>query len=319
MRTALMKAHALVDEALLENADWLAEIKYDGQRLELECDDEGRLFAWSRLGNDIIDSHPWLKDLRPWPGTNLDCELYTPQGSSNRGLEDVEIERVAVFDIMRKRGRDMKDFTYVFRHNEVAEVVGLLRHPRVHVTEAHGLKRELFQRIVAEGGEGIMLKRFDAPYVECPRSSRSWFWQKYKKWLTVEVVIVGCDGMPTKWTVKPGHKGTDGIVYPEGKPSETFLKGYRNLEYGYWTPGGLVKVGTLGLTGLVEELKMWVGKVVEVKCAAVYDSGALRFPGLVGDDGVRTACRPDKRMEEVTLQSILDHAGKHVIKTKKGK
>lgn len=311
----LMKAHQLVDETLLDSGDWVAEEKLDGQRLELNCNGNGMLFAWSRLGNDIIKAHPWLKEIKLQPGSSLDCELYVPNGSSNKTLEDRAIERLAVFDVAFWMGRDCMPFTYVWRREKCDDIVRGLRHDRVAMTRSvYERKREFYDEIVAVGGEGVMLKKYDGEYVQCPGSRRSWLWQKKKKWLTVEVLIVGCLGQPTLWTVKPGHVGTDGQLYPQGKPSTTALKGYKNLEYGYWSPAGLVKVGTLGVTGTVDELLPWLYKVVEVKCAGVYSgTGALRHPGLAREGWA--SVRDDKKMEDVTLQSIIEAGGKHVIKT----
>jgi hypothetical protein len=304
----LMKAHTLKDESLLDSDLWVAEEKLDGHRLEIEVN--SGLHAWSKLGNDVINDHPWLKEVK-WPQrTVLDCELYVPGGSSNQTNEDVTIEQLAVLDMLKFDGCDLMAEQYMFRRQVLLDVVQWLSNTRVVAVRMQpDLKRLFYDLIVAAGGEGIMLKDMRGQYVQCPGTRRSWLWQKKKKWLTVEVVIVGCDGKPTMWTVKPGHVGADGVLYPNGKPSDTAAKGYVNLEYGYWAPNGLVKVGTLGITGPREELKQYVGRVAEVKCAAVYDSGALRHPTDV-------VWRDDKKAEDCTLLSIIQAAGKHVIKTK---
>jgi DNA ligase 1 len=53
--------------------------------------------------------------------------------------------------------------------------------------EGHDIMRRFAQASVAEGYEGIMIKRLDAPY-ECKRSS---FWMKWKPTITVDLNIVG--------------------------------------------------------------------------------------------------------------------------------
>ena len=309
----VMLAHTLHDESLWTKNGWVAETKVDGHRVEVEPN-SGVNHVWSRLGNDGADSHPWLRDLR-LPGLTIpDGELCVPGGSSNQKKEDVDSEVLVVFDLLWYEGQDIMGWPYEMRREKVVELTNRLGHPRVIpvVQCCQGLKA-FYERIVESGGEGVMLKEVNAPYVPCPGSRRSWFWQKKKKWLTVEVVIVGCDGKPTVWTVKPGHVGTDGVLYPQGKASETAQKGYVNLEYGYWTPHGLVKVGTLGVTGPREELKQYVGCVCEAECAGVYSgTGALRHPGL-------KRWRDDKRVEDCTLESLIEAAGKQLIRTKGGR
>jgi ATP-dependent DNA ligase len=148
--------------------------------------------------------------------------------------------------------------------------------------------QKLLEGIKSEDGEGIMLKAIEGRYSP---GKRSWAWQKVKVFATYDVVVTGCDAEPTKWTVRPGHVGRDGVFYPEGKPSSTMLAGYVGLTYGWYMDGRLKQAGKLGYTGPKEELERLVGRVAEVKGYGVYKTGAIRHPGVL-------RFRDDKRPEE---------------------
>jgi hypothetical protein len=104
--------------------------------------------------------------------------------------------------------------------------------------------------------------------------------------------------------VRPGHYGTDGVFYPHGKPSSTWLAGYVGLTYGWYVAGELKTVGKLGYTGRREELERWVGAVAEIKGFGVYPSGAIRHPGVLRfrDDKLPEECVFTPAMATLALQ-----------------
>lgn len=300
---------------LIEALPWhdenlIAEEKYDGVRLQLESN-EGGNHGWTRLGNDrlIEPGYDWLREWKLRPNTVFDGELVLPEGSSN--VEDVDVDDLlyVVFDVLKVDGQDLTSWPLKQRKNalELTEALGLPN--RIRIAEVvYDEKRKFFEKVLERGGEGVMLKRIDAQYQP---GKRSWDWLKVKRYVVVTVLITGADASPTMWTVKPGKVGTDGVLYPDGKPSTSAQAGLVGLTYGYTKLDGTwLTIGSLGKTGLKEEMEKWVGKAVDVGCWGVYDSAALRHPSQV-------VPRIDKVAKDVTYESIMEDAGVGVIKTKR--
>lgn len=305
----LMKAQKIRDEEIWTDHNWIAEDKIDGKRLQVECTEVGDNRLWSSLENDW-SKEPGLEWLRTWrlpKGMHLDGELAVPFGSSNITNEDVDSLVYDLFDVMHDGKSLVIEKPLVDWRRKLLEEIVVGAPGRVKLVGfcSNG-KRDFFDEILRAGGEGVILKRSDAPYQP---GKRSWDWQKAKRMLNVNVMITGCNADPTLWTVKPGKVGTDGILYPDGKPSESAKLGYRNLQYGYLGDDmKLVTVGSLGFTGPRDVLADYVGRVVSVDCWGVYDTGCLRHPGMVG---------VNKEKKLVFLSDIISQAGTGVIKTKR--
>lgn len=280
-----MLAHQARDEqSVLADPDYVAEVKYDGHRAMLVVGSEGvRLL--SRLGKDKMASTPFLRGIeKVAPPMVLDGELIIPGGTSSDVVDLSKQDQLVyvAFDLLSWRESGYGDRFYErpfeYRRACLEHLVHLIGWPRVQVSEVSDDGLAMYQRVKAEGGEGVMMKKKDAPYVP---GKRTWHWQKVKCWQTYDVVVTGCDAEPTQWTVRPGHYGTDGVFYPHGKPSSTKLAGYVGLTYGWYIGGQLRTVGKLGYTGPKEQLEPLVGRVAEVKGWGLYRSGAIRHPGVL--------------------------------------
>lgn len=273
MKYKPMLAHAAKDErAILSDSGYLAERKYDGHRGQLCHSPAGGLHLWSRLGNDRMDDVPFLRELmkRHKIGMILDGELWLPGGSSSDVADLSNRDKLVyvVFDILELRGAVHINVPFLERREILNQVVAELDDPRVKLSEVSSDASELLSIVKAEGGEGIMMKKKkDGVYQP---GKRSWNWQKIKVRRTMSVIITGADAPPSKWTVTPGNYGTDGVLYPEGKPSSTAEAGYVGLTYGFWMDGQPVKIGKLGVTGPPEEMRLHVGKVAEVEIYGQY-------------------------------------------------
>lgn len=300
---------------LIETLPWndenlIAEEKFDGVRLQLESSGKTN-HGWTRLGHDrLIESgYDWLRDWKLPPGTVLDGELVLPAGSSNVEDADVGDLVLAVFDVMSFNGVNvmseplmsrrslMRDALPTFRGSSVSPI-----RPNERVKIVEGVveeKRKFFEKVLENGGEGVMLKRLNAPYQP---GKRSWDWVKVKRYVVVTVLITGDDAPPTLWTVMPGKVGTDGKLYPEGKQSTSAQAGLVGLTYGYTLPDGKwLTIGSLGKTGPKAEMDKWVGKTCDVGAWGCYDSGALRHPSQI-------VMRLDKKPDDVTYESIMEDA-----------
>ncbi len=288
-----MKGHEAKDEeAILRDPNYVAEKKYDGRRVSIDVGDEGDQHLWSSLGHDVIGEVPWLREaLRGRRGLGIEGEMWVPGGTSSEAakLENRDKLVIVGFHLTRLDGLDLCSMPFMEQRKRLEPLVAGFALPRVQVSELSEQPEVLWAKVKAERGEGIMMKHRCGTYQP---GKRSWDWQKVKIWRTYDVVITGCDAQPTQWTVRPGHVGTDGVLYPEGKPSSTKLAGHVGLTYGWYVSGRLVTVGSVGYTGPKTELEPLVGRAVEVKGYGIYKTGAIRHVGVLRfrDDKLPQEC-----------------------------
>ncbi len=91
------------------------------------------------------------------------------------------------FDITELDGRDLKNLPYQERKDILFNLLDNAQEavkPLPHVIEN---KREFFNKLVARGEEGVILKKLGSPYLR----TRSKHWLKVKKWQTERVKVVG--------------------------------------------------------------------------------------------------------------------------------
>lgn len=291
-----MLAHQAKDEqAILRDPDYTAEVKYDGHRAQLIVGFHG-VQLLSRFGKDKMAATPFLRGLeKVAPSMVLDGELIVPGGTSSDVVDLSKQEHLVyvAFDLLswgdHESGGRFYERPFEYRRACLEHLVRLIGWPRLELSEVSDDGVALFERVKSDGGEGVMMKQKDAPYVP---GKRTWHWQKVKCWQTYDVVVTGCDAEPTLWTVRPGQYGTDGVLYPDGKPSSTKLAGYVGLTYGWYVDGQLRTVGKLGYTGPRDQLEPLVGRVAEVKGWGLYRSGAIRHPGVMRfrDDKLAMEC-----------------------------
>ncbi len=147
----------------------------------------------------------------------------------------------------------------------------------------HNLKR-FYDEIVKRGGEGVILKRNDAPYGED--------WNKVKKEFTVDVVIFGFTEAKAE-SVKSGATEATTTKYA-GQIGA--------VEFGAYVDGKLVKIGQA--SGMDDDLRLafsnnrasFIGRPVEVK-ANEFTGKALRHPRFI-------QFRDDLLAENCTLEKV---------------
>jgi len=299
------------DVELLNNVAYTIEPKLDGHRVAVIRHAGGVLLLSRR--NKQVQHIEWLEGwaLNLPVGTYLDGELVAQPGTSSHNVHSLrasgadQLSYVA-FDLLWHEGHCLISHPWA-RRRRFLETLDLLPHqwpptpavpylietyPHQGSVQPYSIRVAIKDAWLAAGYEGLMYKRKDAPYMPNSRSA----WIKQKVSMVARVLIVGCDGQPSKWRVRPGHVGTDGVMYPDGLHTDPWIAGHVNLEYGYGpvdqldsppfgarlknVPGvGLCTVaGTLGVTGTRTYLQGYVGKVATVKCWGVYLSGTLRHP-----------------------------------------
>lgn len=190
-------------ESMWDDPEWVAEHKLDGSRYQLYMEEDGSTYLYSRRdfpriekGANVPHISHFIQGLH---NTILDGEIRHPEGKFLGDttrlmlmLPDTAVaeqERVGkltftVFDIPALRGRDMRQFRYTDRHKILSNVIQAVANPYIQVVQrAVESKKEFYNQIVENGGEGIVLKHIDSPYGE--------YWVKKKKTTDVSVFIVG--------------------------------------------------------------------------------------------------------------------------------
>ena len=277
-------------EQLISNPNYVAQEKLDGLRGVIHICKEGlRIFSRSAGVDDPTrplektSSLPHLASMQlpQLVGTILDAEILAPgidvasmsgaihskHASTTNGLV-----KAFVFDVLRYNGEDISSRTL---HQRIGVLETLKKH--IHSPDIIFLpwaftatdKRKLYDDVLKRGGEGIMLKRLDAEYVQGGRPVNNWI--KAKKSMTIDAVIVGFTKGLGKYNDRIGA-----------------------VRFGQYQDGKLVELGQAsGMTDADRLLmskypEQFVGRVVVIKGMQRLKSGAIRHPVFAG-------LRSDKR------------------------
>ena len=317
-------------EEYYDKSNYVAQEKLDGSRYTMQLTKTGgRLFSRvaSKKGTGNVektDNIPHITKviLKEYTDSIIDGEIMSPNPekltvtSIMGALPDKALERQKefgnvrynVFDILYYKGKDVQNLPFKERKILVDEVVKVYNKAGVkemfsldYITGTGDDKREYYQNIVANGGEGIILKDINSIYEQGERPKT---WVKVKKNVTSDVVAMGFTDAE-QWYAKPGEKGRDGVVYPNGKTTKFFDKHWIGaIKYGKYNNGKLTYIGECsGMTDevrkdMTENPKKYLNKVIEI-------FAQMRF---VDKDGVKggfrhavyKGLRPDKKPIECT-------------------
>jgi len=187
----------LVDDVPAGNR-WLFEYKYDGYRL-LIATGAGAATAWTRNGKDWSDKFRALVKAAAThlpPGCLIDGEAAA---INEQGRPDFQLLQSTLkesrgknlvfyaFDLLVDRGEDITGLPNLERKERLAALLEGVPPPILYGDHVIGKGEALFQQICAQGGEGVIAKRADAPY----RGERSRNWLKVKCIQRQEFVVVG--------------------------------------------------------------------------------------------------------------------------------
>lgn len=170
---------ALVSPSLEPPAgdDWLHEVKYDGHRLVATFDRRGGLRLTSRNGFDRT-----AEFRLPFDGALsrirheivIDGEIAVPDERGVTHIADLQDaiysnrpEALAffAFDLVHFNGHDLRRCAIEDRKVLLRDVLGEMHAPRVaYIEHIVGRGAELFDRVQANGAEGIVSKRLGSPY-----------------------------------------------------------------------------------------------------------------------------------------------------------
>ena len=208
----------LVD-AVPSGSGWLHEVKYDGYRALIAVGG-GKAKVFTRSGLDWTDKFAGVAEAAaalPVRSALIDGEIV----AFKDGRPDFSTLKDAIaaggemscfaFDLLQLDGQDLTGLATVERKERLRPLIGA--DERLQFAEhILGPGEPLFRRMCAEGLEGVVSKRADAPY----RGGRSKAWLKAKCIQRQEFVIVGWLPSDKKRGFRSlllGVNGPDGLTY----------------------------------------------------------------------------------------------------------
>lgn len=275
-----------------QDENYVYEIKYDGERQIIHIL-EDRNYMTGRRPSDVTGRLPEKSLYVPHItgfrisslfGTIIDGELIHEDfdklrsimgsGTAGRAIrlqkEYGKLKYIA-YDILEYKGKDVKNEPFVRRRKLLESVIAEMHAngvPSEYIMLAkqfypknHDIK-QVFEEIVAKGGEGLMRKNLFGIYKLCDGSKKSNTTQKLKKILTFDGIVTGYE-------------------YGKGKYNKDKIA---KLVFSQYKDGKLVERGAFdGFTketieDMTANIEKYIGRVVEVKCNEVLKSGKLRHP-----------------------------------------
>ena len=205
----LMLAHPIepADLATLNATDVAAEWKWDGIRVQLAAG-RGEARLYSRTGDDIGQSFPEIVRGIGFDGV-LDGELLVKRGEAIAPFNDLQqrlnrkvvtkrmIEQypahIRLYDALVLGADDLRGLPFRQRRHRLEAWFGETRPAAMDVSQlvSFGSKAELeaiWQGTRGIGIEGLMLKRWDSPYIAGRPRGQWWKWKRAA--LTVDCVLM---------------------------------------------------------------------------------------------------------------------------------
>lgn len=314
-----MTAKEIMDkdiDKVFSSSDYVVEEKIDGVRANVQFfaqNSHGYCRVFSRRKSVLTgfygektDNLPQIRDIDipELAGTILDGELVIPNSdfkTTSAVLNCLPAEAIErqisdgqvvfnVFDCLYFKGKNIMNLPLKTRKAYLTEVMsafeyhGISSIKEVYSHEAREVGLKFYQQIVENGGEGIMIKDKNAPY----EMSRTRAYQKLKKKLTRDVVIVGFTRPTKEYTGKfPNDKweywvdSNDQPIGVQGRGAREMIdEGYipvtKNFYYG--------KVGAIEYGVLASKQMLSVRiKSVNSYCKNWFNGKVIEFAD-VGDD-----------------------------------
>jgi len=184
--------------------EWVAERKYDGERIIAQFD-KGKVHLWTRREINVSNKFPETVEAvgRTLAGKRhsiLDGELIAGsrfKDLAKRQTEDKLAIRILskkmpatymVFDVLLLDGKDVKSVALSERKKMLRDLVKDSQNiAYTPVFDSRGL-RTRFDSFVKDGYEGLILKHLSSTY-QADKRSRDWL--KFKKSDTIEVEVIG--------------------------------------------------------------------------------------------------------------------------------
>ena len=271
---------------LLSDDNYIAQEKLDGMRAVVHVTSSGlRIFSRSAGVGDPTkplektSALPHLSTLKfpEMVGTILDCEILargmdSAQLSGTIHKKDVPDNRTVklfVFDILSIKGTDLTNRILLQRLSWLQTIRKKIASPYIiYLPWANTSKdkQALYQHIIQNKGEGVVLKNLYSTYIQGARPSDNWY--KAKKSMTIDAVILGFTQGNGKYNTRIGA-----LIFGQ----------YVNTPKGW-------KLKPLGqASGMTDSQRTefsnnrdsYIGKVVSIKGMERLKSGAIRHPRFV--------------------------------------
>lgn len=340
------KKKDLITKRVFSN-EWLGARKRDGAFYKFIKDEDGNMELLGRSKStkgDYLNKIDWVPHLHSFfeslpNGTCLLGELYLPSKEEAKATTTI-MNCLAKKAITRQEKEPLHYYVFDILADEGKSVVDLPAKERLDLLNAYWraygedywewakyfygeeLYKEL-QKILEEGGEGVVIVNEDSPYRPGKRSTKDTL--KIKKELeeTLDCIIIGAQP-PTKnytgkeienWVYWYDVKTTKRLYgkhfkdYEEGFPIIPVTKNWYNnwagsFKLGVYKDGKVVEIGNLA--GLTDEMKEnwsnYVGKVAEVSVMEIMTSEdgskGLRHPKFLG-------CRSDKEPKDCLYSQLI--------------
>lgn len=188
---------ATLADAPPAGAHWVHEVKYDGYRLLAACD-RGMVRLFTRTGLDWTQRMAGLANA--FAALDLDralidgevCVVDANGRTSFAALQDAlksgqDTLSFFAFDLLRHGGKDLRPHPLRVRKRRLEAVLAGRQSPVRYSTHVEGDGARVLDAFCAEGFEGVVSKRADAPYV----SGRTKTWLKVKCAAEQEFVVGG--------------------------------------------------------------------------------------------------------------------------------
>ncbi len=240
------------DFARLDRADYAAEWKWDGIRIQA-VNESGVRRLYSRAGDDISAAFPDVLEALNFEGA-IDGELLVlrdgrvapfgdlQQRLNRKGVDSALIAAqpagIRAYDLLAEAGEDVRHLPFVERRKRLEAFVAVLNESRIDLSPMQ--RFETWEALAAlradppagdpQAAEGVMLKRWDSIY-EAGRPKGPWFKWKRDPYLVDTVLMYA----------QRGH----------GKRSSF----YSDYTFGVWNEGVLTPVGKTYFGFTDEELK----------------------------------------------------------------
>lgn len=339
------------------SGDWQGSLKHDGCFYMVGKNLDGDIFVRPRAKNtkgEFVNKVDWVPHLHNYlnslePGTVMLGELYLPKNEQAKSTSSI-MNSLQSKAVKKQEKEDEKLILYIFDilalegelfYNKPAEDrfeelnVMWRAYPSQYVEYAEYFEGkelwDMLQKLLADGCEGMVITRKDAPYT--PGSRKQIYTLKIKKEIqeTVDCVIIGANS-PTKlyggkepetwewWfneltnermTASDYFSATHESIYKlytEGVPiipvTKAWFYGWAgSLKLGLYDGDKLIHVGDLsGVDESVKEnWKDYVGTVVEISCMEISQNAqggwGFRHPRLL-------SYRQDKPARECTVDQV---------------
>jgi len=339
------------------SSQWYGARKVDGVFGMIGRNLDGEIFWRPRAKNtkgEFVNKIEWLPQIHDFlndvdPGTVFLCETYIPAHESAKDTTSVlncllpkSLKRqeneeyklhIYIFDVLAENGKSYLNWKAFDRFDLLNSFSRAYPHPYIDWAQYYNGQElwDMLQNLLADGYEGMVITREDAPYT--PGSRKQIYTLKIKKELqeTIDCVIMGANSPSILYTGKEvetwpywfnnlTHQFITAdeylatyhtniyVAYNEGVPVEPITKNYfygwaGSLKLGLYDGDKLIHVGDL--SGVSDEIKEnwkdYIGSVAEISCMEITENQnggwGFRHPRLL-------SWRKDKPARECTIEQV---------------